>query len=117
MPFGPCQASFKNARIYPPPQVISAETDDLIVQPAGAGGSPNGNTIVHVAQPARVYLTLVNESTTDALRYGYTDDINLTTNGFYLAPGRAIDIYSPQEIYAVSLTLNPIPTSWDQGIG
>ncbi|MDX1921458.1 MAG: hypothetical protein SFU25_12085 [Candidatus Caenarcaniphilales bacterium] len=117
MPFGPCVASFPNARIYPPPAVVSAETDDLTVQIAGAGGSPNGNTVVHVAEPARVYLTLTNESLTDALRYGYVDDVNLNVNGFYLAPGKAVTITSPQEIFAVALGAAPIQTSWDQGIG
>jgi len=119
MPFGPCQASFKNARFYPRPATISADTGEELTQPAGAGGSPNGNTIIRPANPFRTYLTLKNLATIagENIRYGYEDRLTLVADGFQLAPQQAVDIESPQEIYTVSETAGAIATNWDEGIG
>lgn len=116
MPFGPCQASFKNSRIYPKPATTSADTGTFITQPAGAGGSPNGNTIARPPNPFRVYLSLRNTSPTDDMRYGYEDRASLNVDGFLLKALEAVDIQSPGEIYTVSLG-GPIATDWDEGNG
>lgn len=119
MPFGNCLASFKNSRVYSRPATVAADTGIFDTQIAGAGGSPNGNTIARVANPYRTYLQLRNTSATQSLRYGYEDRVNLDTTGFLLKAGEAVIIESPQEVYTVvdSASVGPIPTDWEEGIG
>lgn len=119
MPFADCLASFKNSRVYARSATVAADTNIFDTQIAGAGGSPNGNTIARPANPYRTYLQLRNESTTQDLRYGYEDRVNLDTTGFLLKAGEAIIIDSLQEIYTVvdSASVGPIPSAWEEGIG
>lgn len=119
MPIGPCLASFKNSRVYPRPATIAADTGIFDTLAAGLGGSPNGNTIARPANDNRTYLSLRNESTTLAIRYGYEDRVSLEFDGFLLLPGQAIDIESPQEIYTVldAGGVGTAQTGWDEGVG
>lgn len=119
MPFGNCFASFKNSRVFARPATVAADTNIFQTQDAGLGGSPNGNTIARPANDYRTYLQLRNESTTQSMRYGYEDRVNLSTTGFLLKPGEAVIIESPQEIYTVvdAASLGPITTDWEEGIG
>ena len=96
-------------------------TGRVVVQPAGAGATPNGNTIIRNANNDRTVCTIRNVAdieapgATDAIRYGYTDDVNLATNGFSLKPNEAYDVDAPDTIYAVSITANPVPVDFDEG--
>jgi hypothetical protein len=100
----------------------TATTNIITVLPFGAGTTPNGNTILHLTEFFRDYLTVRNirnlfvPGATDLLYYSYSDDATMLVDGFPLAPGEAFDIESPQTIYAASATGNTIPVAIDQGI-
>lgn len=111
-----CQASFKNSRIFTRSATISAQTGTITVKNAGTGATANGNTSIRPATSNRVILTIKNESTTDTLRYGYSDSATPATSFFELGPQQAIDILSPQEVFAAGSGVD-VKLSFDEGIG
>jgi hypothetical protein len=90
------RASFKNSRINP----RSATTEADTVRVSVAGGLTN--TLLLAADSSRTYVTVRNTSSTDNLRYAYSDDPNILTEGMLLKAGEAADLESPTDIYARS---------------
>lgn len=90
-------ASFKNSRISPRAATTQADTSKVSVN--ASGGT---NSLVLAADPARTYCTMRNTSATDNLRYSYSDDVNILTQGMLLKVGEAVDMESPTDIYARS---------------
>jgi hypothetical protein len=105
------QASFKNSRIASRKPTTVADTFQLVV---GVGA----NTLISPANPNRTYLTLRSTATAsgDDLRYDYFDNPNILTEGFLLKAGEAVDLESPQTIYARGVA-NPVTATVDQGEG
>jgi hypothetical protein len=102
MAVGPCKASFKNSRIFPRSAVTSSVTGQVNIANAGAGPTPNGNTILKLANPNRVVLTFYNEAVVDGgadLFYSYSDDAAMAANGMKLKAGAAIDLVDQATIY------------------
>lgn len=114
-------ASFKNSRNYPRPATTTATTSDAII--VGSAG-PLGIVPLLAANPNITYVTLYNRSPTDAFKYYYQhagDPIptiaQILANGFEIIAGAAIDLESPEAVWAVSETVNPIPVDIDEGNG
>lgn len=105
------QASFKNSRVAARKPTTQANTYHLAV-------ATGANTLVQVAKPNRTYITLRSTATTagDDIAYDYFDNPNMLTEGFILKAGEAIDLESPQAIYAQAL-VNPVTCVVDEGEG
>lgn len=110
------KASFKNSRIYPRSATLTT-VEDLIAVNGNAGPV----TLVKAANAQRTILSIENESTTDDIRYmaGNTPPLLATilTDGFLIPAGSSYDVTSPQNIYAISVTANPVNVSTDEGSG
>lgn len=106
------RASFKNSRVAPRAATTSADVFRVSVPTS----SPN--TQIVPANDNRTYITLRSEATTtgDDVRYDYTDNVNILTEGFLLKAGEAIDLESKSAIYARSVT-NAVTISVDEGQG
>lgn len=105
------QASFKNSRIASrkPTTASSASKYELAV---------SGIHEIVVANPSRTYITIKNTSETETIRYGYTNNPNLATEGFELKPNDAADLEAPSAIWATNVTgSNPVEIHIDQGEG
>lgn len=105
------QASFKNSRIASRKPTTAADTNEVAVG--------NGvNTLVAPANPNRTYISLQNLSSTvgDDIRYDYFDNPNMLTEGNLLRACSAIDLESPQTIYAQAVA-NPVTVGVDEGQG
>lgn len=119
MAVGPCKASFKNSRIFPRSAVTSSVTGQVNVAVVGGGATPNGNTILKLANPNRVTLTAYNEAAADGgadLYYSYTDDPAIATNGMKLKNGAAIDLVEQSTIYVAAIGA-PTVVYYDEGSG
>lgn len=105
------QASFKNSRVSARKPTTQSNTFPILV---GTGA----NTLIAPATPDRTYITLRSEATTagDDLRYDYFDNASILTEGFLLKAGEAVDLESPETIYARGV-VNPVQTSIDEGRG
>ena len=106
------QASFKNSRIASRKPTTSADTDEGVIAAGPA------NTLVRPLNQNRTYLTLRSEAVTagDDIRYDYFDNPAILTEGFLLKAGEAVDLESPQAIYARAVA-NPVNYSIDEGQG
>lgn len=87
------KASFKNSRISPRAATTEADTSKATI---GSGA----NVLVLTADTARTYVTMRNTSLTDNLRYAYSDDPSILTEGMLLKAGEAVDMESPTDIWA-----------------
>lgn len=111
-------ASFKNSREYARKATTQAVTNDIVV--ANNAGPP---TLIVPADVNRTYATIRNLHATDSMTYGYATGgvpptlAFLLADGFELKAGEAIDLESPEAVYAVSQTANPIPIDTDLGVG
>lgn len=106
-----CFASFPNSRTASRKATQTADTGIVSIIAAGPV-----NTLVKVANINRTYLTIRNTGTVP-IRYGYVDRPTLLVDGELLNPSDAIDIESPQAIYAVCTSGGPSEISWDEGEG
>jgi hypothetical protein len=105
------QASFKNSRVASRKPTTQANTYKVNV----VTGS---NTLISGAKPNRTYITLRSTATTagDDLVYDYFDNPSILSEGFILKAGEAVDLESPQAIYACGV-VNPVICSIDEGEG
>lgn len=105
------QASFKNSRVSARKPTTHSDTFEVNV----LAGS---NTLVAAANPNRTYLTLRSTATAsgDDLRYDYFNNPAILTQGFLLKAGEAVDLESPETIYARAVVSN-VPCTVDQGEG
>jgi hypothetical protein len=105
-----CLASFPNSRIAPRPSTQIADTYTVNI--------PNGvNTLLVPANVNRTYLNIKNDSLTTYVRYDYEDTgATLATDGFLLAPGAAVDIEAPLDVWVRALGAN-VDISIDEGEG
>jgi hypothetical protein len=120
-------ASFKNSREYARKATTTAVTDEMLV---------NGNgallpSLIAPADPNRTYITLrnLNSSTsypagTSGIKYFYQHALDpaptiaqILSEGFELDAGEAIDLESPESVWAVSLTVTAVPVVLDTGTG
>jgi hypothetical protein len=113
-------ASFKNSRNYPRPATTSAVTSDATVN---ANTAPAPSLIIPL-NPNLTYATLYNRHATDSFKYYYQaagatppSVATVLAEGFEIVAGAAIDLESPQAVWAVSTTANPIPIDIDEGSG
>ena len=112
-------ASFKNSRVYGRKATTSASTADLVIN--AIAGPP---TLILAADLDRTYGTLENLHATDSMKYMYRASgaaiptiAQILANGFELLAGVGVDTESPEELYGLSTTVNPIPVDIDQGRG
>jgi len=105
------QASFKNSRIAARKPTTSATTFPFSVPADG-----NNHQLVP-ADTTRTYITLRNVSTSDNLRYGYTNDPNLNINGQLLKHDEAADLENPGPIWLRNIGAAAILTLSDEGHG
>lgn len=104
-----CLASFQDSRQRPRKATTTAKTYQMNV--------PDTVTSIRPANANRTYLTLRNESLGVDMRYAYSA-ADLPGNGFLVRFGEAVDIESPQEIFAISTIAGQIiPISMDEGSG
>lgn len=102
------KASFKNSRISPRAATTSATTTTDVVD-----GTPKK---VLDADSTRTYATMRNTSLTVNVRYDYTNDPDILTDGMILKAGEAVDLESPTELWVVSEGA-PVTLAFDIGRG
>ena len=105
------QASFKNSRVATRKPTTQSNVFQINVLAAS-------NTLIAPATPNRTYLTLRSTATTagDDLRYDYFNNPNILSEGFLLKAGEAVDLESPETIYARGV-VNDVLTTNDEGQG
>lgn len=106
------QASFKNSRVSTRKATTQSITGEINILTS----SPN--TLISAANLNRTYLTLRNENATagNDIRYAYSDSPTILTTGFLLKAGEAVDLESPQDVYARAVVANVL-VSTDEGTG
>lgn len=104
-------ASFKNSRVSSRKATTDADTNELQILAAS-------NTLVAAANSNRTYITLRLTDVTAGrdVRYDYFDNPAMLTEGFLLKAGEAIDLESPQTIYARAVVID-VPCVTDEGQG
>lgn len=112
-------ASFKNSRVEPTP-ATTASVQSEVTAPADTSGDPV--PVLFPANLQRTYLTLENLHATDTFRFlNYSGSGPIPTKaqilarGFVVPAGTAYEVDSPEAVYALSTTANPIPISADEG--
>ena len=105
------QASFKNSRIAARKPTTSAVTFPVTVPADGL------NHQIVPADTTRTYITVRNTSTSDDMRYGYTDDPLLNINGQLMKHDEAGDLESPTGIWARNIGAAAILVLCDEGHG
>jgi hypothetical protein len=104
------QASFRNSRITTRKPTTQAFTYEFVI-PA--------NTYMKIldADPTRTYLTIINYSTVDSIRYSYGNiGAAIDTDGMPLTPFAGADLESPQELWVKNMSVtNPITVQVDLG--
>jgi len=105
------QASFKNSRFFGRKATTTATTFPTSIPADG------NNHLIVAADPTRTYITIRNTSTTDDLRYGYTNDPLLNVNGQLLRKNEAADLESPTTIYARNIGAAAVLVLSDLGQG
>lgn len=113
-------ASFKNSREYARKATTTATTSDITI----AANTALLPTLLMAVDTNRTYATLYNRHATDSFKYFYrhaTDPAptvaQILAEGFEIIANGAIDLESPEEVWAVSTTVNPIPADMDIGDG
>lgn len=105
------QASFKNSRIASRKPTSSAFTL-LVAIAAGVYQK------VLDANIDRTYVTFVNITPSDNLRYSYGNiGGNINTDGMPLIVGMGADLESPQEMWVKNMGANPVNLQIDYGQG
>lgn len=93
------QASFKNSRISSRKPTSQAFTFDFSF-------APGEYKKILDPDPTRTYLTLINLSNTNTVRYSYGDiGAAIDTDGMPLGPYMGADLESPQEIWVKNMSL------------
>ena len=90
------KASFKNSRVQP-----RAATQEAKVFRVSVLTTPP-NTLLIAPNANRTYVTLRNENATlgEDIRYDYTDNVDILTEGFLLKGGEAVDLETKGSIFA-----------------
>jgi len=104
------QASFKNSRVASRKPTTQASTIFVDV----ASGATVKAMDVDIT---RTYMTILNTSYVDQLRYAYSNLPTIGTNGFPLDARVAADLESPQELWIKNMGAALIKVQVDFGQG
>lgn len=114
-------ASFPNSRINPTPATSDAR-QKTYVAPANTVLDPLVPVIATNAN--RTYLEVYNRSATDSFKFmnqksgdPVPTKAQILADGFEVIAGAAYEIETPQNVYAVSTTANPVIFDTDEGSG
>lgn len=112
-------ASFKNSRISPTPATTAA-TQTALVVPSNATVDPV--PVLYPANPHRTYLELENLDAVNGFRFmNYSGSgpiplaADILANGFFVGPGVAYEIDSPEAVYALSVAAATVAVDADEG--
>lgn len=110
------KASFKNSRLYP-----RSATQTSVQSKKAVNGNAGPVTLIAAADPNRTSLSVENESLTDDIRIMTADTppllAALLADGFLIPANASYDVTSPQNVYGISVTVNPLSVSTDNGEG